>query len=272
MNRLNRRELAIAGALFFSIAGSVGFMFAYALDAGTQLEGLALGVALVGLTLTALGWAFWILDREQTEDARDTFPSSAGDRADTIAELDQGEAEVTRGGVLVNLLVAALGAFGLAALFPIRSLGPAPGRTLFKTRWGAGSRLVRDDGRPILATDLNVDSAVTVFPEGAVGDSASQAMLVRLPEGVGDAVQGYVAYSKLCTHAGCPVALYRAATRQLLCPCHQSLFDAVDGGRVVAGPADHALPQLPLAVDQRGFLRATGDFPSPVGPGFWERG
>jgi ubiquinol-cytochrome c reductase iron-sulfur subunit len=272
MSRLGRRELAIAGALLLSIVGSVGFMVAYARNLGTQPQGLALGVSLVGLTLTALGWAFWILDREQTEDARDTFPSQASDRADAVAELERGEEEVTRRGVLVNLLVAALGAFGLAALFPVRSLGPAPGRTLFKTRWIPGSRLVRDDGRAIFASDLNVDSAVTVFPEGAVGDSASQAMLVRLPEGVGDAVQGFVAYSKLCTHAGCPVALYRAETHQLLCPCHQSLFDAVEGGRVVAGPADHALPQLPLEIDRHGYLRARGDFPSPVGPGFWERG
>ncbi|HEY1428830.1 MAG TPA: Rieske 2Fe-2S domain-containing protein [Candidatus Tumulicola sp.] len=269
---MNRREFAIAAAMVVSIAGSVGFMFAYARNAGTQLEGLTLGIALVGLTFTALGWAFWILDREQTEDARDSFPSDAGDRAAAVAELEAGEAEVSRRGVLVNLLIAALGAFGLATLFPIRSLGPAPGKTLFKTRWASGMLLVRDDGQPIHSADLDVDSAVTVFPQGAVGDSASQAMLVRLPEGVGNSVRGYVAYSKLCTHAGCPVALYRAPTHQLLCPCHQSLFDAVDGGRVVAGPADHALPQLPIDIDERGFLRATGDFPSPVGPGFWERG
>jgi ubiquinol-cytochrome c reductase iron-sulfur subunit len=272
MKRLNRHELAIASALLLSIAGSIGFMFAFARNAGTQIEGLALGLALVGLTLTALGWAFWILDREQTEDARDSFPSDPGDRLSAVVELEHGEEEVTRSSVLVNLLIAALGAFGLATLFPIRSLGPAPGRTLFKTRWAPGLRLVRDDGRPVRAADLNVDSAVTVFPEGAVGDAQSQAMLVRLPKGVGDAVQGYVVYSKVCTHAGCPVALYRAATHQLLCPCHQSLFDAVDGGRVVAGPADHALPQLPIDVDEAGFLRARGDFPSPVGPGFWERG
>jgi len=269
---MTARERAIAGALLLAIGGSIGFMIAYARNAGTQFEGAALGIALLGFTLSALGWAFWILDREQTEDVRDTYLSTPQDRAAAVAELEHGEAEVSRRGVLVNLLIAALGAFGLAALFPIRSLGPAPGKTLFKTRWEAGLLLVRDDGRPVRATDLNVDSAVTVFPEGAVGDSASQAMLVRLPEGLGDAVDGYVAYSKLCTHAGCPVALYRAATHQLLCPCHQSLFDAVDAGRVVAGPADHALPQLPIAVDEHGFLRARGDFPSPVGPGFWERG
>jgi ubiquinol-cytochrome c reductase iron-sulfur subunit len=269
---MTRRDLAIAAALLLAIGGSLGFMLAYALNAGTQFEGLALGLALLGFTLSALGWAFWILDREQTIDVRDSYPSDAADRSAAVAELQAGESEVSRRGVLVNLLIAALGVFGLATLFPIRSLGPAPGKTLFQTRWAPGLLLVRDDGRPVRAADLNVDSAVTVFPEGAIGDAASQAMLVRLPAGVAEAVDGYVAYSKLCTHAGCPVALYRAATHQLLCPCHQSLFDAVDGGRVVAGPADHALPQLPIHVDERGFLRATGDFPSPVGPGFWERG
>ena len=79
-------------------------------------------------------------------------------------------------------------------------------------------------------------------------------------------------YSRLCTHAGCPVALYRADVKELICPCHQSVFDVLANGAVVAGPADHPLPRLPIEVGEDGVLRATGDFPDPVGPGFWERG
>jgi ubiquinol-cytochrome c reductase iron-sulfur subunit len=68
------------------------------------------------------------------------------------------------------------------------------------------------------------------------------------------------------------VALYRAADRELICPCHQSAFDVMADGAVISGPADHALPRLPIEIGSDGFLRATGDFPEPVGPGFWERG
>ena len=115
--------------------------------------------------------------------------------------------------------------------------------------------------------DLNVDSAVTIFPEDALGDAQSQATLIRLPGDVAASADGYIAYSRLCTHAGCPVALYRAASKELLCPCHQSVFDVVDNGAVVSGPADHALPRLPIEVGSDGILRATGDFPEAGRPG-----
>jgi len=124
----------------------------------------------------------------------------------------------------------------------------------------------------VRAPDLEVNSVVTVFPEGAIGDPLSQTMLIRLPNDVAQTAQGYIAYSKVCTHAGCPVALYRSAAKELMCPCHQSVFDVVDNGAVVSGPADHALPRLPIDLTSDGYLIATGDFPEPVGPGFWERG
>ena len=174
--------------------------------------------------------------------------------------------------MLVALLSAALASFAAALIVPIRSLGPAPDRLLFHTRWRKGDRIVREDGSLVHVDDLNVDSAITIFPEDALGDSQSQATLIRLPGDVAASADGYIAYSRLCTHAGCPVALYRAASKELLCPCHQSVFDVVDNGTVVSGPADHALPRLPIEVGSDGILRATGDFPEAVGPGFWERG
>ena len=269
---MSAKERAIAAALVLAILGSLGFMMAYARNAGTQWEGAALAVALGGFLLAALGWAFWIVGDERVVDERDTYPSDESDRTDAVAEAQCAEAEVTRSGVLVKLLIGAFGVFGLAAIFPFRSLGPAPGSALFKTKWKRGDRMVREDGRAVREADLNVGSVVTVFPEGAVGDASSQTMLVRLPDGLGQSVDGYVAYSKICTHAGCPVALYRAKEHELMCPCHQSIFDVVDAGKVVSGPADHALPQLPIEVGADGYLRAKGDFPVPVGPGFWERG
>ena len=122
---------------------------------------------------------------------------------------------------------------------------------------------------------------ITVFPEGNVGSSVDQTMLIRLAPAGTDIVtrpgreswgpDGYVASSKLCTHAGCPVGLYQDQTQQLVCPCHQSIFEVSKGAQQVFGPAPRPLPQLPLQVDSQGWLRAQRGFDEPVGPGFWER-
>jgi ubiquinol-cytochrome c reductase iron-sulfur subunit len=272
LDTMSDKERAIGAALLLAILGSLGFMTAYARSAGTQWEGVSLAVALGGFLLAALGWAFWIVGEERVVDERDTYPSDESDRKGAVSAAQAGEVEVTRSGMLTKLLLGALGVFGLAAIFPFRSLGPAPGDTLFKTKWKRGDRLARENGSAVRESDLNVGSVITVFPEDAVGDAASQVMLVRLPDGLGQSVDGYVAYSKICTHAGCPVALYRATSHELMCPCHQSVFDVVNAGAVISGPADHALPQLPIEVGDDGYLRAKGDFPVPVGPGFWNRG
>ena len=84
--------------------------------------------------------------------------------------------------------------------------------------------------------------------------------------------QGIVAYSKICTHVGCPVGLYEQGTHHLLCPCHQSTFDVTQDCAAVFGPAKRALPQLKIGVDDEGYLIATQGFMEPVGPSFWERG
>jgi ubiquinol-cytochrome c reductase iron-sulfur subunit len=119
-----------------------------------------------------------------------------------------------------------------------------------------------------------------VFPEGFAGSSDAQTLLIRVrpgslnlpPERLAWVPEGtHVAYSKICTHAGCPVGLYRAESQSLICPCHQSQFDVADGGKPFFGPAARPLPQLPLGVDDEGILVAQGDFPEPVGPAFWDR-
>ncbi|HEY2475277.1 MAG TPA: Rieske 2Fe-2S domain-containing protein [Candidatus Cybelea sp.] len=265
------RERWIAVALLVAIAGSAGFIAAYATNGGRLPEGLALAVAAAGLCAAAIGWERWILPSEQVTDELETYPSPAGERATQSDEAAAAAREVTRPRALLALLYVALGTFAAALVVPIRSLGPAPGDALFKTRWHKGARLAREDGSLVHVDDLNVDSAVTIFPEHALGDAQSQAMLIRLPDGFVQSANGYIAYSKVCTHAGCPVALYRAEAKQLLCPCHQSVFDVLAGGAVLSGPADHALPRLPLEIGVDGILRAAGDFPAPVGPGFWER-
>ncbi|MGH9113741.1 MAG: ubiquinol-cytochrome c reductase iron-sulfur subunit, partial [Acidimicrobiales bacterium] len=184
--------------------------------------------------------------------------------------------------VLVATAGGACAALGVALLFPIRSLGPRPGSGLKRTAFrGGGRRVVREDGSPVRPDDLPVDGLVTVWPDGHTDDADAPTLLIRVRPDQGFeprdgregwTVDGIVAYSKLCTHVGCPVGLYQTELGLLLCPCHQSTFDVLHGAKPVFGPAARSLPQLPLAVDEDGYLIATGDFSDPVGPGFWDRG
>ena len=267
-----KRQLAIAASLVVTISGSAGFIVAYATGGSRFGEGVGIAVAAAGLSAAALGWAFWIVPDEQVIDEIETYPSAPAERAAETGEVAEDLGAITRPRLLLGLLGTAIASFAAALIVPFRSLGPPPDGALFRTRWRTGSRVVREDGTPVTSDDLNVDSAITVFPEGAVGDAQSQVMLIRLPEDLAATADGYVAYSKVCTHAGCPVALYRAQDRQLICPCHQSVFDVLHNGAVLSGPADHPLPQLSIAIESDGTLRATADFLVPVGPGFWERG
>ena len=267
-----KKDATIASALFAAILGSGVFVAAYFTTGDRLFEGLGIAVAAAALGAAAVGWAFWILPEEQIVDEVDTYPCSTADRAAQTAEVAQDLREVTRSRMLVGLLLGALGSFAVALIVPIRSLGLAPDSALFHTRWRKGARVVREDGSAVRVDDLNVNATVTAFPEGAVDDAQSMVTLIRVDASIAGTASGYMAYSRLCTHAGCPVALYRAAAKQLICPCHQSVFDVMRDGSVMSGPADHALPRLPIEIGADGILRATGDFPAPVGPGFWERG
>jgi ubiquinol-cytochrome c reductase iron-sulfur subunit len=135
------------------------------------------------------------------------------------------------------------------------------------------------DGTPVRLEDLAVGGVLTVFPEGFTEPADSQTLLIRLesdeyaplPGRENWGPMGFVAYSKICTHAGCPVGLYQASNHELLCPCHQSVFDVLEGARPLSGPAERSLPQLPLAIDDDGYLVAQSDYQEPVGPAFWGR-
>lgn len=265
------RQLVIVAALLASMLGSAGFIVAYATGGSRLGEGLGIALAAAGLSAAALGWAFWIVAHEVVVDEIAAYPSPANERAAETAEVAEDVRAIARPRLLLALAGAALASFAAALVVPIRSLAPASGSTFSRSRWRTGSRVVREDGSPVRIDDLNVDSAITVFPEGAVGDARSQAMLIRLPKDFAATTDGYIAYSKVCTHAGCPVALYRAQDRELICPCHQSAFDVLHEGAVLSGPADHALPRLPIQIAGDGTLRANGDFPEPVGPGSWNK-
>jgi ubiquinol-cytochrome c reductase iron-sulfur subunit len=276
---MNNRGRGIAFALVCSLCASVAVTVVYAKGGQPQLEGAFLGIALGGLALALVGWAKVFLPHGPDVEDRDTVPAQTERRPEVIRYADQGAEEIGRRRFLARLLGLAVAALGGAAVFPIRSLGAAPGRSLAKTAWRNGLRAVREDGTPVRASEVSVDTILTVFPEGHTEDGDAPAVLIRLPEGLYRAPphraewspQGFVAFSKLCTHAGCPVGLYQAPSKQLFCPCHQSVFSVLDGARPTSGPATRALPQLPIAIDAQGYIVATGDFSDPVGPGYWNR-
>jgi ubiquinol-cytochrome c reductase iron-sulfur subunit len=267
-------------AAFFLLAagGAIGLGVAYTRDAGGRWQGLALLVTLGGLALGLVTWANHLMPPGPYTEEREPLPSGEAE-ADKTADAFEAGALVARRTLLVRSLMVAGAATGAAALFPLRSLGPRPGRKLGGTPWKAGVRAVTDDGRPVLARDVPLEGLVTAFPEGHPGSADGQVALLRVGPGLivpqpGRAAwtpDDLVAYSRVCTHAGCPVGLYEADRHQLLCPCHQSAFDVLHGARPVFGPAAAPLPQLPLAVDADGFVVATGDFSDPVGPAYWHR-
>jgi ubiquinol-cytochrome c reductase iron-sulfur subunit len=270
-------EVAIAfGA---SALASVGLAITYWQGGQNQVEGVLLAIALGGIGYGFVVVARRLLPQGPYTEERDVLPSTDEMVTDFEEDLERGEGWLARRGFILKMLGVAGGALGLAALFPIRSLGPNPGRSLFRTKWGKGSRVVDEQGEPVRADTLEVGGVLTVFPEGNLEVEDSQVILIRVSD---DAVvtrkgredwapEGYVAYSKVCVHAGCPVGLYQHSTKELLCPCHQSTFDVLDAAQPVFGPATRPLPQLALMIDDDGFLRSQRDFDEPIGPGFWNR-
>ncbi len=276
-------ERRIGTALIVSTVAALGLAGVYVSGGQAQAEGALLMVALGGLGVAVILWARLLVPGPEITDARGELGSPT-EAAQAVEEtLDETMSAVPEGvgrRSVLRLFWVALGALGLAALFPIRSLGPSPGRSLLTTAWREGRRLVDQEGRLVRADTLVVGGTLTVFPEGAERAGDAQAVLIRVkpallrssPGREGWTPEGNIAYSKICTHVGCPVGLYQEDTHELVCPCHQSTFDVLNGARPNFGPATRPLPQLPLAVDREGFLVARGDFPEPVGPGFWNLG
>lgn len=260
--------------------------------------GLTLGLALMGIGLGAVHWAKTLMSDEEVVEERHPQAGTDEERAKAAGLLSYGwrTSQLNRRPLILGVGGAALSLFALPLVVQVAgSLGPLPGDALSTTNWRRGLRLMIDpSANPIRPEDLTLGSVVHIMPEGFVGHDAEeelgaeallvskakdQVILVRLnPDDIVSAkqrdwgVDGIVAYSKVCTHVGCPVALYERQTHHLLCPCHQSTFDMLDDCRVLFGPARRALPQLPITVDADGYLAADGGFAEPIGPSFFERG
>jgi ubiquinol-cytochrome c reductase iron-sulfur subunit len=266
----------VAAAFGLSALSSIALAILYLRGGQPQWEGTLLFLSLGGLAVGFILWGKHLLPQGPYVQPREPLPSTAAERAAFEEDFEQSAEAVQRRAFLARMVAVALGAFGLAAVFPIRSLGPKPGRSLFQTSWRKGTRVVTEQGLPVRVGDVQPGGILTVFPEGHTAAADSQTLLINvgselraLPGRQAWSPDGLVAYSKICTHAGCPVGLYEAASQRLFCPCHQSVFDVLDGARPLAGPATRPLPQLPLTLDPEGFVTAQSDYPEPVGPGFW---
>jgi ubiquinol-cytochrome c reductase iron-sulfur subunit len=279
-----RAEMVVLGLLLAAAAAAAGFIVVYSfnhLAHQTQYLGLALGLAFAFVAAALVVVARRLV---VTEELEEDYPRAHPAVQEEIGQLvEESGDRFTRKRLLTAGAGAAAGAIGAALIVPALSLGPfLDTGSLYETPWRRGRRLVDEAGRPLLLDAVEPETFYTAYAEGADREELGSPLVVvrfapsqlRLPEARRDwAPSGVVAYSKICTHAGCAIALFRKPTfplvepgPALICPCHYSTFDPTRGGNVIFGPAGRPLPQLPLLVDSRGALRAAGNFSGPVGP------
>ncbi|HEX6761613.1 MAG TPA: Rieske 2Fe-2S domain-containing protein [Gaiellaceae bacterium] len=268
---------------------ALAFPFLYAFANDLPHENQLFGAS-IGLSFVLLGAGLVVTGKHliTTEEIEEDYPEEEHphEQEAVVQVLEESGSRITRRRFFLLALGGGVGALGVALATPLVSLGPvfriSP---LFGTPWRRGRRLVDETGHALKASDIEEDTLYTAFPEGADKENlGSSVVLVRLPtdrldlphELAGYDANGIVAYSKICTHAGCAISLYRAPLFQpdeprpaLVCPCHYSTFDPADGGTVLFGPAGRKLPMLPLIVDRAGHLRAKGNFDGAVGPSWW---
>lgn len=282
-NRPNPRALQATYIAFaVALVGGAVAIWASATDRSDRLFGVAVAAALTAIGFGLVAWSKSLALDEETQQ-REPLGLSDADVEALDDEASLTAATVGRRPLLVWIFGGTLGTALAAILSPVLSLGPSTGGSRANTAWSPGRRLVTSDGEPIVAATGSLDQLVTVFPEEHTRADDSQVVLLRVrPELIAPAtveagaVDGWIAYSKICTHLGCSVGLLGIDTRppaeirQLVCPCHQSVFDPLDGAKPLGGPAPRPLPQLPLAIDAEGFLIATRDFEAPVGPLTWD--
>ena len=300
-----RVERLVAACFTFAFIAGCGFIAAYvglgvhSVDKTLRSNlalGISLGLALAALGLGALLWVRHLMPDVEVVEQRHELRSDEKDRKAFEGYFKEGTANsqfVKRPLVRRTLMLGTLPLLA-APIVLLRDLGPQPGTSLRHTVWSPGRRLlVAGTNLPLTPAAFSAPgSMITIVPDGFQDDpdalTKATVILIKFRPGELDiptktaggtligtmnwTVDNIVAYSKICTHVGCPVALYEQTTHHILCPCHQSTFDASTGATVIFGPAPRPLPQLPMTVDSSGYLVARSDFTQPVGPSFWERG
>jgi ubiquinol-cytochrome c reductase iron-sulfur subunit len=300
---VSARNWERVAALLFTLSAlaSVGFIAAYVgLEIGTKngdvvdatlrsnlALGTAMSVAFLAIGVGMVIWVRYIMPPVEMTEERHSLASDPADRAAFAETFIEGAetSQITKRPLLRRTLLTALLPVAAAPLIVLRDLGPLPGTSLRHTVWKKGMRLtVYGSNKPITPADFDSPGGmITVIPAGFQDNdevlAKATVIIIKMepgqlkaPTNLNWTVDNIVAYSKICTHVGCPAALYEQTTHKILCPCHQSTFDATRGATVLFGPAPRPLPQLPITVDAQGYLVAQSDFHEPIGPSFWERG
>lgn len=299
-----RAEQQVAVLFGISAFGTFLFIFAYLFidtesfvfipvmgntNAHQLALGMGLAIALLGIGFGAVHWAKTLMSDTEVIAERHEMRSEDVDREAFVSTVKERSevAGLGRRSLIKRTLGLSVGLVGISPILLLGDLGPLPGNSLAETSWRKGTRLVTDPGdRPIKPSDLEVGAVAQTLPElrpdqkRTLNDIAKDAvLLIRLrpedfqldAERLSWTYQGIIAFSKICSHMGCAVALYEQTTKHLLCPCHQSTFDVTRAAKVIFGPSARPLPQLAITVDADGFLVAQQPFNEAVGPSYWER-
>ncbi len=299
-----KAERIVVACFLIAFLAGLGFLVAYALVGVGSITaalhsnlflGGTLSLVFLGLGAGAVIWVRHLMPDVELTEQRHPMRSTPKEREAFKETFEEGAdtSQFVKRPMVRRSLIAATVPLAVAPLFLLRDLGPLPGTSLDTTVWRKGLRLlVYGTGRPLTPAEFSSPGGIiSVGPEGFLGDDDAMAkaavIIIKFRPGElqftsanhavpNKVVQNWtvdniVAYSKICTHVGCPAALYEQTTHHILCPCHQSTFDATEGARVIFGPATRPLPQLPIGVDAQGFLVCNGHFQEPVGPSFWER-
>jgi ubiquinol-cytochrome c reductase iron-sulfur subunit len=278
----------LVAMVFFGIAGA-----AYWQNWSPWIFGGALGAGMFALGFGVTAWGKYLMPQGPFVEERHTLAKSPEERdALSAALVERTAVVIKRRKMLGGLLASGAGIMGIVLAFPLlRSLGPLPKDTFDESDWKAGTVLVDSNGQPVRRETLVAGGIMTVYPRNQVriengqvtftdqGLATDQTILIRLPGGAFTTMpgrenwtpDGYVAYSKVCTHLGCPVGLYERELELLVCPCHQSIFNVRNGAVPQFGPAPRPLPQLALGYNDQGYLIATAPYDQALGPGFFER-
>lgn len=305
LDSARRAERVVVACFVIAMLAGLGFLASYfifrvhtlanVLDSNLAL-GSTLAIAMLGLGVGATIWVRRLMPDVELTEQRKPLRSALEDRAAFSETFEEGAetSQFVKRPMVRRSLIAATLPIVVAPIVLLRDMGPLPGKKLEHTVWRNGLRLLNYGANtPIRPGDFSSPGGmITVVPDGYQDDfnalAKAAVIIIKFAPGQVDytdadhpvpgkvvqnwAVDNIVAYSKICTHVGCPAALYESTTHHILCPCHQSTFDAARGARVLFGPATRALPQLPMKVDAEGYLAARSDFTEPVGPSYWERG
>lgn len=278
--------------IYVPMFGEVGYQ--------TFALGLTFGLGVFAIGAGAIQWAKKLMPDVEVVQERHSLASTKHEDVEAAEQYERGKEEsgFAQYRIIRRTLIAALALFPIPLVVLLRDLwspknggfGPSPAEVLSETAWTEGMPIVTDGTyTKIRPEDVPVGGLVSAMPENILEIQEEEHNLnargkaaillvrmepgeIRAQQGEGWDFQGILAYSKICTHVGCPIALYEHRTHHLLCPCHQSTFDLADAGNVIFGPAARRMPQLPIGVNEEGFLVAKMPFQEPVGPSFWERG